>query len=119
MMDEKQQPDTENGWEMPEPIFRSTKGYNPLKNVDAEADILTETADESSSESETGESETGELINADEKQHVRPKAPAKKKGGCLSTAAFFVGIICLSLAAVLAALLYFLYFYVPEPTGGF
>lgn len=114
MTDGKQQPDTDDGWVMPEPVFRSSKGYNPLKGNDVEEDILTETADEASTETETVEQPVH-----DEKQHVRPKAPAYKKGGCLSTVAFFVGIICLSIAIILAALLYFLYFYVPEPTGGF
>lgn len=114
MTDGKQQPDTDDGWVMPEPVFRSSRGYNPLKGVEAESDIPTETADKILVDAETDEHPPKE-----EKQHVRPKTPAKKKGGCLSTVAFFVGIICLSIAIILAALLYFLYFYVPEPTGGF
>ncbi|QQS31647.1 MAG: hypothetical protein IPM50_08090 [Acidobacteriota bacterium] len=113
MTDEKQQPDNENGWVMPEPVFRSSKGYDPRKGIDGpEEDIPTDVADK-----DLDEADTGELPTADEKQHVRPKTRAKKKGGCLSTVAFFVGIICLSLAIILGALLYFLYFYVP-PEGG-
>jgi hypothetical protein len=114
MTDESKKPEPEDGWVMPEPVFRSSKGYSPLKEKVAEEDIPTETADKI-----PDEADTDELPVAEEKQHVRPITPRKKKNGCLGTVAFFVGIISLSIAIILALLVYFLYFYVSEPTGVF
>ena len=100
---------------MPEPVFRSSKGYDPRKGAgDPEEDIAAELADK-----DLDEADTDELPRSDEKQHVRPKPPQKKKGGCLSTVAFFVGIISLGVAMILAALVYFLYYYVPPDGGNF
>jgi hypothetical protein len=115
MTDEKQKPETDDGWVMPEPVFRSSSGFDPRKGPnDPQADIPTDVADKG-----LDEADTDELPAVDEKQHVRPKTPAKRKGGCLSTAAFFVGIISLSIAIILAALVYLLYYYVPPESGNF
>jgi hypothetical protein len=115
MTDERERSNDNDGWVMPEPVFRSSKGYDPRKGMeDTESDIPAEKAD-----SGPVEADTDELPAADEKQNVRPKPPAEKKSGCLSTAAFFIGIISLSIAIILAALVYFLYYYVPPDSGNF
>lgn len=111
MTDEPEKSKDNEGWIMPDPVFRSSQGYDPRKGREFQEEDLPD--------KEPDETDTDELPAADNEQKVRAKAETVNKGGCLSTVAFFVGIISLSIAIILGLLLYFLYFYVPPPPATF
>ncbi len=127
---------TNGDWQMPEPVFRTSEGRTPksAKNFDQddvdtaspdlrEADteeIETDVPDQDEIDTETPESEEepagGEAEVYQErppKNVVRPAVAKPAAGGCAKTISLILGIIAISGAALLSAIVYFLYFYRP------
>ncbi|HRI03518.1 MAG TPA: hypothetical protein PLL77_07215 [Pyrinomonadaceae bacterium] len=148
MSDEQKQPESPETWTMPEPIFRSTEGHTPAgihatvpadesttapgfhqattletEGLQPEPDIhqakTIETeglpAEPDFHEAKTVETEG--LPPATAKVKAAPVKP--KKRGCAKTFLFTVGLIGLGIAAVVIALVYFLFYYRPADTVTF
>lgn len=128
-------------WVMPEPIFRTSEGKTPksAKNyvdpddIDTEApefseadtdEFDTEPIDQEEIDTETPDPETEEdtkeypVDSAEEpKPQVRAsEKPAKTAGGCAKTMLMMVGITTFAILAVVAVLVYFLFYYTPANT---
>ena len=131
MSDETKQTDSPEKWTMPDPVFRSTEGHTP-SGIHA-----TIPADESTTapgfhqaktvetaglppEPDFHEAITAETEGLPSKAAKVKAAPVKsKKRGCAKTFLLTVGLIGLGLAAVVIALVYFLFYYRPADTGTF
>ncbi len=148
MSDEQKQPDSPETWTMPEPIFRSTEGHTPAgihatipadesttapgfhqaKTVETEG-LHQETDLHQAKTIETEglppepdihtaiTAETEGLPAKSAKVKAAPEKP--KKRGCAKTFLFTIGLIGLGIAAVVIALVYFLFYYRPADTGTF
>lgn len=100
-------------WVMPEPIFRSTEGHTPKQSMGdpgaEEVDTLETDVEES----------TPPVPFPDTLSPNRAVETPKKKGGCFRSVLFVVGTIALFAAAVIIALIYFLFYARPVDTGTF
>lgn len=149
MSDETKQPDISGEWTMPEPVFRSTDGRTPAgihatvpadesttapgfhqattvetEGLPPESDIHTaitaETEGLPPDEPDFHQAKTIETkVPAPDAQKVKAAPVKSKKGGCAKTFLFTVGLIGLGIAAVVIALVYFLFYYRPAETGTF
>ena len=131
MSDEPKQPDSPETWTMPEPIFRSTEGQTPAGiHATMPADesttapgfhqaktVETEGLPPSADFHEAITAETKGLPSKTTKVKAAPEKP--KKRGCAKTFLFTLGLIGLSIAAVIIALVYFLFYYPRTDTGTF
>lgn len=108
-------------WVMPKPIFRSSDGYTP-KTAKAEFegdDIPTEiTNREEMVDAKVSPDVSGEGVKAivEDKD---PKAKRASKRGCASSFVLLISLIGLVAAAVIIALIYFLFYFRPTETGTF
>ena len=135
--DEPEDAVTSADWVMPEPVFRSSEGHTPRRAPEANFsdDMPTEIANKDdsafarpvpASEADTAEIETdtdddkAEAPAASETSTDTPKAAQpNQKGGCAKSFLFIVSMIGLTVAAVIIALIYFLFYYRPAETGTF
>lgn len=131
---------SKNGeWKMPDPIFRSTEGKTPksARNLIDQEEIDTESPefseadtdefdtepvdqDEVDTETPDQEEDTKEYpaATADEaKPQVRAsEKPAKAAGGCARTMLMMVGLTTFAILALVAVLIYLLFYYRPANT---
>ncbi len=131
MSDEPKQPDNPETWTMPKPVFRSTEGHTPSgihATVPADESttapgfhqaktVETEGLPPKSDFHEAITAETEGLPSKLAKVKAAPEKP--KKRGCAKTFLFTIGLIGLGIAAVVIALVYFLFYYRPAETGTF
>jgi hypothetical protein len=148
MSDEPKKPDSPDKWTMPEPVFRSTEGHTPAgihatvpadesttapgfhqaKTVETEGlppspdfhEAITAETEGLPAESDFHQAKTVETEGLPSKTAKVKASPEKpKKRGCAKTFLFTVGLIGLGLAAMVIALVYFLFYYRPADTGTF
>lgn len=113
--DANKSPDT---WVMPEPVFRTSGGRTP-KNTKSEFDaddIPTEIANRNESEVVVPQPDLS-AENADEIAEVASEA--KPKRGFAKSLLVFVCLIGVVAAAVIIALIYFLFYFRSAETGTF
>ena len=103
-------------WVMPEPIFRTTEGHTPgsVHETLASNEIPTEPGFR-----EAITEETLGLPPETEPVKVKAAAPKPKKRGCAKSFLVTLGLIGLAVAAVIAGLIYLLFYYKPAETGAF
>ena len=116
-MSDENKPINENGdgWKMPEPVFRSSAGRKPGEfPPDPQAEIPTEPGftDDFGAAPESKQS-------VREKTGERKTRHTKKKRGCAKTFAMIVGTVAIIGLAIIAGLVYFLFFYRPVDTTPF
>ena len=148
MSDEQKQPDSPETWTMPDPVFRSTEGHTPTgihatlpadesttapgfhqattletEGLVPEPDLHQAKTIETEGlppEPDFHQAKTVETEGLPSKTAKVKAAPEKpKKRGCAKTFLFTVGLIALGIAAVVIALVYFLFYYRPAETGTF
>ena len=116
---------------MPEPVFRSTEGQTPTGiHATVPADETTTAHDLHQAKTVETEglppgpdfheaitAETEGLPSKTAKVKAAPDKP--KKRGCAKTFLFTVGLIGLGIAALVVALIYYLFYYRPPETGTF
>jgi hypothetical protein len=126
MSDETKKPEQNTGgWEMPEPVFRSSEGHTPKSPaLGPQDDIPTEPgfSDDTTETSIELPVETDETTVDDQHQGVRASTKTrirhhKKRSGCAKAFGFFAGAIALAVFAILIILVYFLFFYSPAETS--
>lgn len=105
-------------WVMPEPVFRSSEGRKPGElPPDPQSEIPTEPGfsdDDGDDENEPSANQTVRARTGDRKtRHI------KKKRGCAKTFAMIVGTIAFVAVTLVAALIYFLFYYRPVDTTTF
>ncbi|MFT3742785.1 MAG: hypothetical protein QM785_00695 [Pyrinomonadaceae bacterium] len=126
-------------WKMPEPVFRSSEGKTPKsaktsdqEDIDTESpdfteadtdEFDTEPVDHDDVDTETpdpDEEDTKEFPVAsveEPKPQVRAsEKPAKAGGGCAKTMLMMVGITTFAILAIVAVLIYVLFYYTPANT---
>ena len=125
MSDKPQSDDkTLDGWVMPEPVFRTTPGHTP-KSVH-----LTDPADEIptapgfSDDEDTIDTLVPGFVDvaetaADAPIKVTAAPPKPKKSGCARSFLTVVSLVALAIIGVVAALVYFLFYYKATDTGTF
>lgn len=103
-----------DAWVMPEPIFRSTEGHTPKRSTDLRGAEEVDTL-----ETDVTETDAPAVPFPDGSSLANPVEPPKKKGGCFRSLLFIVGTIALFAAAIIIALIYFLFYARPVDTGTF
>ncbi len=113
----------DDGWVMPEPVYRSSEGGPPkgMHFADPAAEIPTEPgfSDEDYIDtltpdiSDAGESPTAKPVK------VTPAPPKPKKRGCARSFLTVIGLIALAVIGIVIALIYFLFYYKSADTSGF
>ena len=95
-------------WVMPEPVFRSTRGFTPGKNVvdDPESDIPTEAI---------GFREDAGKQSVRVKESPSPRHK-KKKGGCAKFFTLLAVLVGLAVGLGILGLVYLLFYYRPSST---
>lgn len=123
-MSDEQKPDKPNdGWVMPEPVYRSSPGHVPksIHLTDDAEDITTQPGFTDQDNVDTlvpdfvdaGETPTVDSIK------VASAPPAPKKGGCASSILTVFGVIALAVIGIVIALIYFLFYYKSADTSTF
>ncbi|CAN5330614.1 hypothetical protein BH10ACI2_BH10ACI2_02780 [soil metagenome] len=112
------------GWKMPEPIFRSSEGVTPktIANQGFGNEDVTEVPTAELEDISTVRTEaTDEFAQAiTEEIPVETPAPEpSKKGGCFQSVLLMLGMLGLFSAVIIAALVYFLFYFRPTETGTF
>ena len=120
MSDEPKQDDnTIAEWTLPEPVFRSSEGFTPRSALlGPQDDIPTEPgfSDDETEESIDLSAHPDEQAEDDIHQSVRPSSKTrirhqKKRTGCAKTFGLIAGAITISAAAIVVALIYFLFYF--------
>lgn len=126
-MSDEQRKDKEQSekWVMPKPVFRSSEGRTPRSvALDPQGDVPTEPGfHDKTTEEITVKPDAKEPVESEqpaqsvrESTKTRVRTP-KKAGGCAKTFSLIVGAIALSIIAVVAILIYFLFFYTRAETA--
>ena len=124
MSDKPQSDDkTLDGWVMPKPVFRTTPGHTPKSGH------LTDPADEIPTEPGFDDQDTIDTLVPDFVDISEPPAaapvkvtaarPKLKKSGCARSILTVVSLVALAVIGVVAALIYFLFYYKLADTGTF
>ena len=110
-------------WVMPEPVFRTTPGHTP-KSVH-----LKDPADEIPTEPGFNDQDTIDTLvpdfvdikktPVDEPIKVMAAPPKPKKSGCTRSFLTVVSLVAIAVIGVVAALIYFLFYYKSADTGTF
>ena len=92
-------------WEMPEPVFQSTRGHTPgKKGLDPESEIATESIGFESSQS------------VRVKEEERGSRHKKKKGGCAKFFTLLAVLVGLVIGLGILGLVYLVFYYRPSST---
>jgi hypothetical protein len=103
-------------WTMPEPIFRSSEGENmSSEEIDFSVDdIATEIANVEDDQLKTTPQNADQPVS----KNVEPTSK-KGKSGCGQTVLFLVGMVGAFLAMIIAAFIYYFYFFRSTDSGTF
>jgi hypothetical protein len=113
MSDEPKPIENSAEWAMPEPVFRTSDGHTPKGPPTDEVD--TETPDAMNADDHLPViSDADAAATTEEMPAYKPApVPKPKGGGCFKSFLFILGAIALFAAIIVAALIYFLFYYKP------
>lgn len=121
MSDEPNPIEKTDGWQLPEPVYRTSEGHTPKAPPAEEVD--TETPDDEFAKTLPApvlSDEAAAAITEEMPAYQRaPEPPQKPKSGCFRSAILIVGVIALFALSIVIALIYFLFYFRPADTVTF
>ncbi len=115
MSDEQKSQDKNDGWTMPEPVFRSSDGYRPKSVAGDEDDTLETEVDESEGNDGSTDPDRppANIVRA------APEVIAKPERGCAKSFLLIMIVMVLAALAVIVAAVYLLFYFKPSEGGTF